>query len=99
MLASGMTAEFDPGMEDWGWTTAVGAGGMRVRVNVKVFFDLPGSWLLGLEPVEGLFRRGDPEAAREHVAGALDEIVQRDPRFSKHRWFAKNPFELECVTR
>jgi hypothetical protein len=98
LLASdGITADSDPVMEDWGWTMAVGAGGARVRMNIWVFFDLQDAWLIGLEPVQGLFRRGDP-GARELVAEALEGIIRRDPRIRKHRWFAKNPFELDGVT-
>jgi hypothetical protein len=97
LLADEIQHDCDPLMEDWGWSFAVSAAGVRVWVNVWAFFEIENCWLFGLEPKGGWFRRRSSEkliAAKELVANALETILAADTRIVKRAWFADNPFEL-----
>ena len=86
----------EPVMDDWGWTFAVSVGGIKVSVNVWSFFRMENHWLFGLEPRNRLFKRHltrQLEAAKEVICDALECIISTDPRFTKHDWFAANPFD------
>jgi hypothetical protein len=87
----------DPVMEDWGWTFAVFANGIKVWANLWAFQDIENCWLFGFEAKRGwLHRRSSDKlaAAKQVVATGIDDIMRNDARFLKHTWFAESPFEL-----
>jgi hypothetical protein len=64
---------------------------------VWAFVQVENCWLFGVAAKKRLFRQQTSETllhAKDTACDALENILNHDPRFLKHEWFAESPFEL-----
>ena len=101
LLASHIHHEWDPVMEDWGWTFAVSVDEIKIWVNVWAYSKIENCWLFGLESKGGWFSQPPSEkriAAKEAIANELEKIMAADARIVKRACFVENPFDLNVKT-
>ena len=95
LLMDRIQPDREPVMEDWGWTFAVSAREIRVRVNVWSY-SIDNCWIFGLETKPTLMQRISSKLtlqAKGIVANAIERIITTEPRINKHVWSSENPWD------